>query len=100
VKDAPKEKSSSLSEANPKEDFCSHSGGEDVTGDHRSLPGTGVASMRIKNVGGNWTAWQTYEASKDWRLTPGAGKKMVYVQYKDAAGNVSAKASDSITYRP
>ena len=41
-----------------------------------------------------------YTTRKDWKLTRGAGKKTVYVQYKDAAGNVSAKASDSITYRP
>jgi hypothetical protein len=38
-KDALKEKSSSPSEANPKEDSSSHSGGEDVTGDYR--PGLG-----------------------------------------------------------
>ena len=63
-------------------------------------PGTGVASMRIKNAGGNWTAWQPYAKSKSWKLTRGAGKKTVYAQYRDAAGNVSAKASDSITYRP
>ena len=31
--------SSSPCEANPKEDFCSQSGGEDVTGDHPSGPG-------------------------------------------------------------
>ncbi len=62
--------------------------------------GSGVASVRLKNAGGNWTAWQPYTTSKDWKLTRGAGKKTVYVQYRDAAGNVSAKASDSITYRP
>ena len=63
-------------------------------------PGTGVASMRLKNAGGSWTAWQPYAASKDWKLTRGAGKKTVYARYRDAAGNVSARASDSITYRP
>ena len=63
-------------------------------------PGTGVDSMRIKNAGGSWTAWQPYAESKGWKLTRGAGKKTVYAQYRDAAGNVSAKASDSITYRP
>jgi hypothetical protein len=65
-----------------------------------SSAGTAVASMRIKNAGGNWTAWQPYAESKDWKLTRGEGKKTVYAQYKDAAGNVSAKASDTITYRP
>lgn len=63
-------------------------------------PASGVDSMRIKNAGGSWTAWQPYAQSKDWRLTRGAGKKTVYAQYRDAAGNVSARVSDSITYRP
>ncbi len=63
-------------------------------------PSSGLDSMRLKNAGGSWTAWQPYAASKDWKLTRGAGKKTVYAQYRDAAGNVSAKASDSITYRP
>ena len=63
-------------------------------------PGSGVASMRLMNAGGTWTAWQPYAESKGWKLTRGAGKKTVYAQYRDAAGNVSAKASDSITYRP
>lgn len=57
-------------------------------------------SMRLKNAGGSWTAWQPQTASKDWKLTRGVGKKTVYVQYRDVAGNVSAKASDSIIYRP
>ena len=37
--DALREKSLSACEANPKEYSCSHSGGEDVTGDHRLGPG-------------------------------------------------------------
>ena len=63
-------------------------------------PGSGVTSMRLMNAGSTWTAWQPYAESKGWKLTRGAGKKTVYAQYRDAAGNVSAKASDSITYRP
>ncbi len=65
-----------------------------------SSSGSGLESMRIKNAGASWTAWQPYAASKNWKLTRGAGKKTVYAQYRDAAGNLSAKASDSITYRP
>lgn len=61
---------------------------------------TVVASMRIKNAEGKWTAWQPYTASKGWKLTRGKGKKTVYVQYGDGTGNLLAKASDSITYRP
>ena len=63
-------------------------------------PSSGVDSMQIKNAGGNWTAWQPYDESKDWKLTREAGKKVVYVQYRDAAGNVSTTVSDSIAYRP
>ncbi len=63
-------------------------------------PGSGVASMRIKNAGGAWKAWQPYAASRLWKLTPGAGNKVVYVEYRDRAGNVSVVAKDSIRYRP
>jgi uncharacterized delta-60 repeat protein len=61
---------------------------------------SGVAMMRIKNGGTPWTRWQSYATSKDWKLTRGAGKKTVYAQYKDWAGNVSAAATDRIIYRP
>ena len=45
--------------------------------------------------------WRPYASSKVWKLISGAGKKTMYVlQYKDRAGNVSATASDAITYRP
>ena len=63
-------------------------------------PSSGLDSMRLKNAGGSWSAWQPYAESKGWKLTRGAGKKTVYAQYRDAAGNVSARTSDSITYRP
>jgi hypothetical protein len=39
--------------------------------------GSGVDSMRLKNAGGNWTAWQAYAERKAWKLTRGAGKKTV-----------------------
>lgn len=64
-------------------------------------PGTGVAEMRFRNGNADsWSAWQTYATSKAWRLSRGAGKKTVLVQYRDGAGNISRKADDSITYRP
>ncbi|HET7270650.1 MAG TPA: hypothetical protein VFI90_06135, partial [Rubrobacter sp.] len=63
-------------------------------------PGSGIVKMRIKNAGGYWSSWTRYAESKDWKITRAAGTKTVYVQYRDAAGNLSAKASDSITYRP
>ncbi len=64
-------------------------------------PASGVSHMRFRNEGTTtWTSWQAYAASKSWLLSSGAGKKTVYVQYKDRAGNVSYSRSDAITYRP
>ena len=60
---------------------------------------SGVEEMRIKNARHAWSAWMPHETTKSWLLSVGQGTKRVYVQYKDAAGNVSARASDSITYR-
>jgi hypothetical protein len=62
--------------------------------------GTGLTSMRIKNAGRKWGAWQPYAETKRWKLTRGAGKKIVHVVYRDAAGSGSAAVSDSIRYRP
>ena len=61
--------------------------------------GSGVSSMRVKNEGAAWTAWQDYATSGNWKLTPGADKKTVFVQYRDRLENVSAATSDSITFR-
>jgi hypothetical protein len=63
-------------------------------------PASGVAQMRFSNNGTTWSGWGAYATSKSWTLASGAGTKTVYVQYKDRAGNISAKARDSITYRP
>ncbi len=64
-------------------------------------PASGVSHMRLRNDGSaTWSRWYAYTTSKSWALSAGAGQKTVYVQYKDRAGNVSATASDSITYRP
>ena len=63
-KDTLEEKSSSACETSPKEDSCSHSGGEEVTGEHRSgrgefRPGGGEGNERWKNLGPKSTvaAW-------------------------------------------
>jgi hypothetical protein len=58
--------------------------------------GTGVSDMRFSNDGSTWTSWETYGTSKSWTLTTGDGSKTVYAQYRDAAGNISATASDGI----
>ena len=58
---------------------------------------TGVAAMLFSNDGSNWTAPQAYSTTANWTLTSGDGVKTVYAEFMDAAGNVSAPASASIT---
>jgi hypothetical protein len=64
-------------------------------------PSSGVTEMRFKNGGADtvWTAWEPYAETKSWRLTSGEGKKRVGVQFRDAAGNRSAKVYDYIIFR-
>lgn len=59
----------------------------------------GVDSMRVRNEGGSWSAWMPYKTSMSWTLPEPKGRvKTVYVQYRDAAGNVSQEYSDSIVW--
>jgi len=58
---------------------------------------SGVAQMRFSNDGSSWSEWENYAISKAWTLSPGDGSKMVYMQYKDNAGNISDAATDTIT---
>jgi hypothetical protein len=54
--------------------------------------------MRFSNDDTTWSGWKDYATSKSsWPLSPGSGTKTVYVEFRDVAGNVSAKASDTIT---
>src|SRR3990167_2261424 len=43
------------------------------------------------------TSTTSYSASVSFTLSSGSGRKTVYVWFKDAAGNISASSSDSIT---
>jgi hypothetical protein len=57
-----------------------------------------VAQMHFGNDGINWTTWEAHATSRAWSITPpGDGVKRVYVQFKDAAGNISSSFSDTIT---
>lgn len=60
---------------------------------------SGVAKMRLRNEGGNWSAWEAFSGTKTFWLTGAEGTKRVDVQFKDAAGNESAIVSDQITFR-
>lgn len=60
---------------------------------------SGVAQMRFSNDRTNWSDWVAYQETYQWKLdTSTFGKKTVYGQVKDAAGNVSATFSDEIYY--
>jgi chitodextrinase len=55
-----------------------------------------VTQMRFSNTGTSYSAAESYATSKAWTLATGAGTKTVYVQFKDAPGNWSAAATDTI----
>jgi dipeptidyl aminopeptidase/acylaminoacyl peptidase len=65
-------------------------------------PASGVTEMRIRDsVSGLTSAsWKPYTPTAQWTLSPGAGTKTVYVQYRDAAANPSPVAQDTINYKP
>jgi hypothetical protein len=58
--------------------------------------GSGVVKMRFSADGASWKGWEDYAESKIYRLNSGDGIKAVYVQFRDAAGNISETYSDSI----
>ena len=63
---------------------------------------SGLESMRFRNDGGAFTAWEPFNAAKALDLTAGGGSaatgtRTVDVEVRDRAGNVSS-ASDSIYY--
>jgi uncharacterized protein YkwD len=59
------------------------------------LYGSGWASeMRIRNEGGNWTAWQTFASDVEWQLSAGPGVKQVFVEIRN--GGAVRDANDSI----
>lgn len=61
--------------------------------------GSGVKEMRFSPDGETWSEWEPYAATKLYDLTPVAGKKQVYVQLRDFAGNVSKTFADEIFSR-
>ena len=52
--------------------------------------GSGLASMRFRNgTVDPYGAWEPYQQTRAWELTPELGTKEVYVQFMDGAGNIS-----------
>lgn len=46
-----------------------------------------LLKMRFSNDGTDWSAWESYQPARSWTLTEGEGRKSVWVQVQDAAGN-------------
>jgi len=63
-----------------------------------TLGAVGASDMMLANdstfVG---STWEVYAVLRNWTLTTGNGTKTVYVKFRDAAGNISAPVSDTIT---
>jgi subtilisin-like proprotein convertase family protein len=59
-------------------------------------PGTGVTQVRLSNDGASYGLWVPYAATTSWQLSKGNGVRTVFVQLRDAAGNVSPVARDTI----
>jgi hypothetical protein len=58
--------------------------------------GSGVSQVRMSNDGAAWSTWVPAQASTPWTMDAGAGQHTVFLQFRDAAGNVSATSSDSV----
>ncbi|WP_236344901.1 cadherin domain-containing protein [Paenibacillus plantiphilus] len=63
--------------------------------------GTGVGGIqaRFSNDGVTWSSWENAPLTKEWTLTNGKGVKTVYMQLKDAMGNISPAITDTIIYK-
>ncbi|VIO79406.1 Exoglucanase B [Bradyrhizobium ivorense] len=57
---------------------------------------TSVTQMRFSNNGTSYSAAEAFAPTKAWTLQNTVGTKTVYVQFRDAAGNWSAAATDTI----
>lgn len=55
-----------------------------------------VSQMQFSNDGTTYSAAEAYVTSKSWTLATGDGTKTVYAKFKDAAGNWSTAATDTI----
>lgn len=70
---------------------------EDQAGEQ---PGSGVVALRLSNNGQTWTDWEEFR-TKIWRLigygdSSRSGRKTVWVQFRDAAGNLSEPVYETI----
>jgi Tol biopolymer transport system component len=61
-----------------------------------TLSATGKTEMRLRNETSAWSDWMPFSTSKVWKLSHDRGAKTVGFECRDAAGNVSAEATDTI----
>jgi hypothetical protein len=59
--------------------------------------GSGVTAMALSQDGGPWGAWMPYATTLTWDVGNGPeGTHLVYVRYRDAAGNISTTTSAAV----
>lgn len=61
--------------------------------------GSGVTEMRFSEDNLTWLNWENVLPTKKWSFTGSPGLKNLFVQFRDAAGNVSVANLASITYQ-
>jgi Tol biopolymer transport system component len=61
-----------------------------------TLTAAGATGMRLRNENGSWSDWEPLASTEEWMLSAGRGAKVVGLQCRDDAGNLSAIASGSI----
>jgi glucose/arabinose dehydrogenase len=57
---------------------------------------TSVTQVRFSNSGNSYSTAEAFAPTKTWTLSNAAGTKTVYAQFRDAAGNWSTAATDTI----
>lgn len=59
--------------------------------------GSGIAEMRFSEDNAVWGEWEAFAANKAWTFLGADGPRILYVEYRDASGNVSVgEISDEI----
>ncbi|MFX3636020.1 MAG: S-layer homology domain-containing protein [Candidatus Pristimantibacillus sp.] len=61
--------------------------------------GSSVTEMRFSEDNLTWLNWENVLPATNWSFTGSSGLKKLYVQYRDAAGNVSVANMATITYQ-
>ena len=57
----------------------------------------GPIEMRLREGTGSWSGWMALQTTFAYRISPGDGKKTVYVEFRDMYGIQSSTYSSSIT---